>query len=585
MQVLGVPFLRSRYLPRLIVWCGSALIIGMIALFGGAIFWLHQQALRDAESRLAQLNLVLTEQVERSLQSVDTVLQTLAAVAARGDLFDPSVSSRMRTYLANQAEASPHVRAFLVMNGNGDLVIDSSNPTPRSYNGADRDNFRFLKSAETHDVHIAAPLLGRLSGEWLFTVSRRLEDGNGAFAGIISSVVDVRYFAEFFESVKLGDDSRITLWRDDGTFLVGTPFVERRLGKKHDEMTAWIAGLGGKTAGVLRQNGLVSGEERMTSFNRMKTYPTLVQVSRTIDGILSPWRGEAYALAIFALIATLILCGIGWVLLRMAKAQENLLLSAYEARAHAEYASKLAERANRQKTKFFSAVSHDLRTPLCTISGFSDLMLAGHAGPLTEKAHDYVENIQNSGKYLLELLNDLLDMGKLEAGRLTLSDDEFALRSVVMECLRQSAALSTAARVALAPYAENAFGLRADPLRMRQILFNLLSNAIKFTPAGGRVEIATTRASDGSLRIAVSDSGIGMSHDEINTALEPYGQVRNDFTRTREGTGLGLPLVKALVDMHGGRLEIESEAGKGTTVTVVLPSNRVLYIKSGTRVA
>lgn len=585
MQILGVPFLRSRHLPRLILWCGSILIIGMVALFGGAIVWLHQQALRDAESRLSQLNLVLTEQAERSLQSVDTVLQTIVAVGARGNLFDPAISPRMQVYLANQVEASPHVRSFLVMNRDGDLIIDSSNPVARSYNGADRENFQFLKSAQSHDVHIAAPLLGRLSGEWLFTVSRRLEDANGGFAGIIASVVDIRYFARFFESVNLGDDSRITLWRNDGTFLVGTPFVERRLGRKHEEMTAWVDSLGGKTAGVLRQNGLVSGEARMTSFNMMKNYPTFIQVSRSIDGILAQWRGEAYALGIFAILATLVLCGIGWVLLSMAKAQENLLLSAYEARAHAEYASKLAERANRQKTKFFSAVSHDLRTPLCTISGFSDLMLAGHAGALTEKARDYVENIQNCGKYLLELLNDLLDMGKIEAGRLTLSEDEFALRSVVLDCLRQSSALSTAARVALAPYQEAEFGLRADPLRMRQILFNLLSNAIKFTVAGGRVEITTVRAADGSLRISISDSGIGMSREEITTALEPYGQVRNDFTRTRDGTGLGLPLVKALVDMHGGQLEIASEPGVGTTVTVVMPAHRVLAIKAGALVA
>jgi len=585
MQILGVPFLRSRQLPRLILWCGSALILGMLVLFGGAIFWLHQQALRDAESRLAQLNLVLTEQVERSFQSIDTVLQTIAAISGRGDLFNRAVLPRMQAYLANQAEASPHVRSFFVMNQDGDLIIDSGNPVARRYNGADRDNFQFLKSAKSDDVHIAAPLLGRLSGEWLFTVSRRLEDQNGEFAGIISSTVDILYFARFFESVNLGDDSRITLWRNDGTFLVGTPFVERRLGRKHEEMTAWIESLGGRKTGVLRQNGLVGGEERMTSFNMMKSYPILIQVSRSIDGILAPWRGESYALGVFALLAILVLCGIGWVLLMMARAQENLLLSAYEARAHAEYASKLAERANRQKSKFFSAVSHDLRTPLCTISGFSDLMLAGHAGALTEKARDYVENIQNCGKYLLELLNDLLDMGKIEAGRLTLSEDEFGLRGVVQECLRQSSALSTAARVALAPYQGAEFGLRADPLRMRQILFNLLSNAIKFTPAGGRVEIATARAADGSLRISIKDSGIGMSREEITTALEPYGQVRNDFTRTREGTGLGLPLVKSLVDMHGGRLEIDSEPGAGTTVTVVMPAERVLTAKAGARVA
>ncbi len=585
MQITGLPFLRSRYLPRAILWCGGAIIAAILILFGGAIFWLRQEAVDDAKSRLSQLNLVLAEQVERSLQSVDTVLQTFVAVAMRGDLFKPDVAPRMHGFLANQAATAPHVRAYLVMNRDGDLVIDSDSPTPRAYNGADRENFRFLKASASHQVHVGAPLLGRLSGEWLFTLSRRLEGRDGEFLGIIAATIDVRYFANFFDSVSLGEDSRITLWHNDGTFLVGTPFVERRLGRKHEEMTAWVAGLAGRTKGVERQNGLVSGEARLTSFNLMKSYPAFIQVSRTMDGILAPWRSEAAALGIFALLAITVLCGIGWVLLMMAKAQEHLLLTAQEARAHAEYATKLAERANRQKSKFFSAVSHDLRTPLCTINGFADLMIGGHAGALTEKARDYANNIQNCGKYLLELLNDLLDMGKLEAGRMTLTDDEFALRTVVTDCMRQSSALAVEKRVALAPYDEREFGLRADSLRMKQILFNLLSNAIKFTPAGGLVKVSSARDADGALRISVVDTGIGMTIEEVAMALEPYGQVLNDLTRNREGTGLGLPLVKALVESHGGRLEIVSRRGEGTTASIILPADRVLAMRADVRVA
>lgn len=583
MQVSGLPFLRTRHLPRLILWCGGGLIAALIALFGGAIVWLHDQAIAEAESRLAQLNLVLAEQSERSFGAIDTVLDTVASVARRGDLFKPDMRDRIQAYLASQSEALPQARAFVVMDSNGDLAIDSTSRLTRAYNGADRENFQFLQRRDGY-FHIALPLLGRLSGEWLFTISRRLENPDGSFAGIIASTIDLGYFTRFYEAVKLGDDALISLWRDDGGMLVSWPFAADRLARHYPRMRAVAAGIANGEGVAVQGESPLDAQERLMAFRKLKDYPAFMVVSRTRDGVLAAWREKAFAIAAFGVAAILVLAGLGAVLLAMARAQEGLLLSAYEARAHAEYASKLAERANRQKTKFFSAVSHDLRTPLCTISGFSDLLLAGHAGALSDKARDYAQNIQSCGKYLLELLNDLLDMGKIEAGRLTLTDDEFALRSVVLDCLRQSAALAMASRVALAPYEERAFGLRADPLRLRQILLNLLSNAVKFTPAGGRVEVVTALAADGGLRISVIDSGIGMSREEVATALEPYGQVSNDFTRRRDGTGLGLPLVKALAEMHGGALEIDSEPGKGSTVTVTMPADRVLPM-SAARVA
>jgi signal transduction histidine kinase len=383
----------------------------------------------------------------------------------------------------------------------------------------------------------------------------------------------------------LGADGNISLWRNDGAYLTGNPFNEGLLDRFADQGLIYKEYLGRANAAVLTEHNPIDGSWRMVSFNRLRDYPVFVVVSRSVAEILAPWRRQAIALGIFSGLAILVLWLLGTMLLLMAKEQRELLLAAYDARADAEYATKAAEQANSMKSKFFAGVSHDLRTPLVAINGFSDLLLGGYAGELTEKGREYAADIQQAGTHLLTLLNDVLDLAKLEAGRLTILDDAFALNQAVTECLRLSGALADAAQVTLAPYEEQAFGVRADPLRLRQILFNLLSNAIKFTPAGGRVAIASQRAADGTLRISVSDNGIGMDKKDLATALEPYGQVVNDFTRTREGTGLGLPLVKSLIELHGGRLEVDSVPGQGSTFTVVLPADRVLTFKDGTRAA
>jgi signal transduction histidine kinase len=587
MQLSDLPFLRSRQLPRVILWCGCALILGIVMMLGLALAWLRQQALQDSESRLGQLSLVLTEQMEGSFGAIDGVLQSVVNAAQRGALDDPAARAQIRSYFARQMDALPQTRSFLVLDRNGDILIDPRDAMPQDYNGADRENFAILKAASGGALQIDKPVRGRLTNEWLFSISRRLETANGDFAGIVISAVEMGYFTKFLDAVRLGDDGIISLRRTDGMLLMGYPFDEKLLGRSVTQGLIQNGFLTRSDRAVLVEVSPIDGALRMVSFNRLRDYPAFVVVSRSVSEILAPWRRVAIALSLFSGMAILVLCGLGSILLTMARRQESLILAEHEARARAEFATSAAEQANRLKSKFFAGVSHDLRTPLNGINGFSDLLLQGHAGALTGKAREYVGDIQKSGNHLLALLNDLLDIGKFEAGRLTLHEDAFALRRVVDDCLRLSRTLAATAQVTLAPYEQQAheYGLRADQLRLRQILFNLLSNAIKFTPPGGRVEIASARTDDGTLRITVADTGIGMDKADIATALEPYGQVVNDFTRTREGTGLGLPLVKALIELHGGWLEIKSTPGQGSSFSVLLPADRVLSPKTSARVA
>jgi PAS domain S-box-containing protein len=244
-----------------------------------------------------------------------------------------------------------------------------------------------------------------------------------------------------------------------------------------------------------------------------------------------------------------------------------------------EVAKQAADGANQAKSEFIANMSHELRTPLNAIIGFSDAIIAETFGPLeNEKYKDYVGDIQNSGEHLLELINDVLDMSVIEAGKLELNETEVLLEKTVDASLQMVKSRADQGGVELINSVNGEFPvIRADPLRIKQILVNLLSNAVKFTNVGGTVIISTEIATDNSVHIIVADTGIGMDAVGLTEAMENFGHAkRDDLEKSGEGTGLGLPITRRLVEAHGGTLEIESEPNKGTTVTVRIPQERVI---------
>jgi PAS domain S-box-containing protein len=237
-----------------------------------------------------------------------------------------------------------------------------------------------------------------------------------------------------------------------------------------------------------------------------------------------------------------------------------------------------AEGANRAKSAFLANMSHELRTPLNAIIGFSELMMNETFGPIGNARYaDYLNDVHQSGRHLLEIINDILDLSKVEAGKVALREEPVVLSKVIDDCQRligeRVRAGNLKTRIDIAP---NLPAIRADDVRMKQVLINLMANAVKFTPAGGTVTVAAMAAPDGGVMIKVSDTGIGMRAEDIPIALQPFGQIDSSLSRKHEGTGLGLPLVKALIELHDGKLSIESSPGKGTTVTITLPRSRVL---------
>lgn len=245
-----------------------------------------------------------------------------------------------------------------------------------------------------------------------------------------------------------------------------------------------------------------------------------------------------------------------------------------------EMALILAEAANRSKTSFLANMSHELRTPLNAILGFSEMMKRGILGPISPpKYRDYINDIYQMGGHLLSLVNDILEMSKVEAGESQLSETEFEVRAVLEECVNtvKSAYRSDATEIILD--GRSTFPqLWGDRRMLTQMVLNLLSNAVKYTPEGGEVRLLAVLDEAGAYRVSVSDTGIGMSDQEIDEAFEPFRRVDHALASNFEGIGLGLPLTKAMVEMHGGKMEVSSVTDRGTTATLVFPAERVRRI-------
>jgi two-component system cell cycle sensor histidine kinase PleC len=216
-------------------------------------------------------------------------------------------------------------------------------------------------------------------------------------------------------------------------------------------------------------------------------------------------------------------------------------------------------------------MSHELRTPLNAIIGFSEIMESGMFGPLgAEKYQEYCSDIRGSGQYLLEVINDVLDMAKIEAGRIRLDFEDLALDPLLGEAMRVVSARAQEKDLRLTAEISPELRLHADRRAVKQIALNLLSNAVKFTPEGGRVTMRG-KAVDGAIVLGIADNGIGIASDALKRLGRPFEQVESQLSKTYQGTGLGLAIAKSLTELHGGRMCIRSTVGRGTIVVVRLP--------------
>jgi two-component system cell cycle sensor histidine kinase PleC len=274
---------------------------------------------------------------------------------------------------------------------------------------------------------------------------------------------------------------------------------------------------------------------------------------------------------VLAVVAVLLLCFIGYATIVLRRAFRSELALSRSQRVLRD-ALKEAQSANAAKSSFLANMSHELRTPLNAVIGFSEFLEISASDRLDERQRGYLADIRASGQHLLEILSTILELSKLEAGKVDLKMDQVPARDLIEGCVRMLAprAASNGIRIEIAGL-DGLPAIQGDHTRLRQIFINLLSNAVKYSSEGSRVRVQGGKA-DGFATVRIEDEGIGMHSADIETALKPFERIRNAQTANQEGVGLGLTIVKTLVDIHGGQLDIESEIGRGTAVTVRLPA-------------
>jgi signal transduction histidine kinase len=288
--------------------------------------------------------------------------------------------------------------------------------------------------------------------------------------------------------------------------------------------------------------------------------------------------GAGLGISVYACVHILPLRALRRVVASLDATQDDLRAEVHKTEAalrSAQAAQNRAELANRAKSEFLANMSHELRTPLNAIIGFSDVMRMQVLGPLDERYRGYSSDISASGNHLLKIINELLDLAKIEAGRDELNTAPHELGLLLTDCQRLVQGRAEEAGLRLEVDSGPAMLTRVvvDAVKVKQVLLNLLSNAIKFTPTGGTVTLSAGEPDCGWTAVRVTDTGIGMTPDEIDIALQPFRQVDNSYTRKYQGTGLGLPLAKILTERHGGTLDIASMPKQGTTVTIRFPTD------------
>jgi signal transduction histidine kinase len=292
----------------------------------------------------------------------------------------------------------------------------------------------------------------------------------------------------------------------------------------------------------------------------------LARLGKNADQALILERRASWHLAVSVAIIALMAASIGASF--QALAREKMMR-----RLHMERQNAIA--ANRTKSSFLAYASHELRTPLNAIIGFSEFMMMEFAGPMTDRQKQYLSDIRGSGLHLQSLISDILDLTKAEAGKITLTEQSIDVPQLIEACTKLVEGQAKEANVMLTSSAPSSLPrLRGDELRCKQILINVAINAIQFTPAGGQVSITARMANDGTMLFIISDTGNGVADDDLPKMIEPYFRSGIDEP-SHKGYGLGLPLARKIVELHGGTMTLHSVVGQGTTVTVAMPADRI----------
>jgi signal transduction histidine kinase len=542
-------------------------------LWSGVLFHLNYdrtQTIDHARVNVANLSQAFDEHITSVFRAVDQTMLGLKREYERDPVaFDPATALSQHAVLRGVSLQVGTIDA--------DGFVSSSSAatsSERVYVG-DREHFTVHRDADTGTLFISKPIFGRVSGRWSIQVTRRLNHADGSFAGVMLISLDPQYLATFFNRIDLGSDGFISVvGRDDMVVRARTSAIGANAPARNLTGTALPGMLAKAPSGTYETVSPVDSVYRIVGYRALDEYPLVVVVGVSRDDILAGFDTRAaWMISGAGLVSIIFLC-VAYFLIRQNTRQMRTEAMLRSQSAELVKRREEADKANQAKSQFLANMSHELRTPLNAIIGFSDLMRNAVFGPIgSPKYIDYARDIHRSGEHLLDLINEVLDMSKIEAGRYDLQFEDVNLARVTSECASFVSVPAEQGKISLTvAVGSDLFWVRADERALKQILLNLLSNAVKFTPRGGRVSVTAAPASDRMIAISVADTGIGIAEEDLGRVFEPFQQAEGSMARTYGGTGLGLAITKRLVELNGGSLTIESRVGVGTTVTILLPA-------------
>jgi signal transduction histidine kinase len=544
---------------------GVLLVMGLLqaAYFRSA----RAETLQAAEDRAANLALILAQYLTQTFAAGDAALRQLALHSQRiggpsapATDWMPSLASA-RAGLSGIGSISVVDRGLTIRHSTLLEIVGQSRQSEVSVQRALR---------EMSDAPIVGPpfLSPVIPGHYIIPLARRLTGADGQAEGAIVASFIPGDLRPFFRSVDVGQDGALWVIHHTGVLMARAPSQDDPIGQSVAEHPVFKATGRGEPGGVLVGPIEAGGPEQITAFQRVGTLPLTVAISLDSSEVLAAWRREVALRQMAAVART------EQLLEEMRRDEAARLREANDRLAETlvqeQAARQEAQAANALKDQFLMTVSHELRTPLTAIAGWARMLVDGQVGQdQVAQAH---RAIDRNAQAQTRLVEDLLDVEGITSGRLRLDVRETSLDEIVqnaVEALGQAAAAKGLhIDLQLTPPHTT---IAADPSRLQQVIWNLVSNAVKFTPAGGRVVVSAVRR-EGSVEIRVSDTGEGIPRDFLPQVFERFTQHSNSYSRRHSGLGLGLAIVRSLVELHGGEVTVESEGeGKGATFTVRLP--------------
>ncbi|MGB9026701.1 MAG: ATP-binding protein [Rhodomicrobium sp.] len=592
----------ARLLKGRIAAFSAAIMVAICALVAEAVLKEREAALDQARDEAANLSASFEEEVRGTLNGLAGAMELLkGSIETEGAAFD------LNAWKAKVPELLSPAVSILLLDADGTVhnVARGGGYQPAGLSG--RDYFAAHRDNPDLGLYIAKPVMGALSKRLIIPATRRLNTKDGQFAGVLVLSIDPDLLTKLPRKIRLGHTASINLIRADGITLArytGANGLDKTsIGTQHPEFEA-LEHRQLSRSGRYRARSSRDGVLRLYSWRKVQGYPLFI-----VTGI-----GEAEALAATASRSKMII-GLGIAALSLplimmfmlnreisSRVEHAVALDREGEKVHLEHvalmaiteelakervklrksnkelalARRRAEEANMAKSVFLANMSHELRTPLNAVLGFSEIIRDRLFGNDVDRYSEYAADIHRSGAHLLSIVNDILDVTRIEAGKFELREERVKLAAVVEGSLLAVEPQAAKGGISLRRSIPEASAIiHGDKTKLNQIVINLLSNAIKFTPAGGVVDLSARADRDGSLILSVRDTGIGMESHEILDAIQLFRQVDSSLARRYEGTGLGLPLAIQLTELHGGTLTVESAPGSGTLVTVRLPSERV----------